>query len=631
MKNFAQFSTIKTGEAKLTQGFWASRVENYMDIIHNLESALLNEENAARLLNFGIAAGEIEGEFYMNFWSDGDCYKFLEGCLNQYATTKDAEILELVNKYIPWIEASQEEDGYLGTQTLLTDRERWVDIETHELYNMGHLHTLGCVHFEATGDDRLLKVALRNADYLWNLFSDEPYELANFGFNPSQIMGLIDLYRISKEEKYLELANLFVSMRGRKLEANSDTHSGKDCSQNRVPLREETQAVGHAVTGAYLYAGATDVYSHTGEEALLNASTRIWKDLIKRRIYITGAIGPQYVGISDRGDRVFESFASEYNLPHRVAYNETCANIAGAMWAKRMLQVTNEAEYGDWFETIMFNSGISGSSLDMKSYFYSNPAAHRKCNHIEPTFEQFSHVPNKRFFTFDCWCCPPQLLRTYTGMPKFIYSKNDKGIAINLFAGCDIKTTLANGSAAEVSMVTNYPWSDSVVINIDDAPQEGMELTFRIPAWCSEATLNGQAIAAGMHTKLVTKGETLSIILPMKVELYGANPLLEQSNGMVAVKRGPIVYCLEGTDISDEYTIDDLTMPINAKFTETTIDDLPYQMVGLETTMKVRPSEDTLYYKVKDDLDNEVKVRMIPYFSWANREEQDMSIWFPRT
>lgn len=625
------FSNIKTGEAKLTTGFWANRVENYMEIIYNLEAALLNETNAARLLNFGIAAGEVEGKFHDNYWSDGDCYKFLEGCCNQYATTKDERILDVINKYIPWIEASQEEDGYIGTQTLLTDIERWVDIEVHELYNMGHLHTLGCVHFEATGDDRLLKVAIKNADYLWDLFSPQPYELANFGFNPSQIMGLVDLYRTTADDRYLELADIFVSMRGRKLEAASETHSGKDCSQNRNPLRDETQPVGHAVTGAYLYAGATDVYSHTEEPALLDAVTRIWQDLVKRRIYITGALGPQYVGISDRGDRVYEAFASEYNLPHRVAYNETCANIAGAMWAKRMLNVTGEAEFGDWFETIMFNSGISGSSLDMKRYFYANPGAHRRDHHIEPTFEQFSHVPNQRFFTFDCWCCPPQLLRTYTGMPKFIYSKSEQGIAINLFAGSEIETELATGERVKVVINTNYPWTEAVTIKIEEAPTDGFDLTYRIPAWCDDARVDGVATASGMKKQTVKSGDQIDIVLPMKVELYGANPMLEQSNGMVAVKRGPVVYCLEGADIeSDQYTIDDLVLPVDAKFEEQTIKDLPYDMVGLKTQMDVRPKKDTLYFKVEPDLNKKVSVRLIPYFAWANREEQDMGIWFPR-
>lgn len=624
MKKYTKFQSLKTGDAHLTNGFWAKRVDEYMSIIENLESALLEEENAARMLNFGIAAGEVDGKFYMNEWSDGDCYKFLEGCMNQYAVTQDERILTVVNKYIPWIEAAQEADGYIGTQTLLTDQERWTDTENHELYNMGHLFTMSCIHHEVTGDMRLLNVAIKAADYLWETFSPRDFDLCHFGFNPSQIMGLVELHTLTGDNKYLELADIFTHMRGE----NPDI--GGDCNQNRVPLREETQPIGHAVTGAYLYAGAVDVYAKTGEPALLEAVERIWNDLVKRRIYITGGVGPQYVGVSDRGDPIYESFASEYNLPHRVAYNETCANIAVAMWAKRMLQVTSNAEYGDWMETILFNAGISGSNLDMTRYFYANPLAHRACHHIEPTFGQYSHVPNERFFTFDCWCCPPQLLRTFTGMPKWVYSVAEKAVSINLFAGAKLDTILPCGSPVTIDMETNYPWDQDVSIAIEDAPQGGVTLSYRIPAWCTGATVNGQVVEKGIHEITVSKGDKLAIHLPMSAQLYSANPMLEQANGMVAVKRGPVVYCLEGSDVEAGYTVDDLAISVNTQFTEEPIEDLPHGMVGLKANLVHRPQGETLYYPMTDDQDKQVSVRFIPYFAWANREEQDMSVWLPR-
>ncbi|WP_026973405.1 glycoside hydrolase family 127 protein [Aliagarivorans marinus] len=624
MEKYFKFTSLKTGEATLTNGFWANRVNDYMSIIENLEGALLSEDNAARMLNFGIAAGEVEGKFFMNEWSDGDCYKFIEGCMNQYAVTRDERILAVVNKYIPWIEAAQEDDGYIGTQTLLTEQERWTDTENHELYNMGHLLTAACVHHDVTGEKRLLNVAIRAADYLWETFSTRDFALCHFGFNPSQIMGLVELYQLTKEPKYLELADIFTHMRGENPEI------GGDCNQNRVALREETQPIGHAVTGAYLYAGAVDVYAHTGEAKLIEAVERIWQDLIKRRIYITGGVGPQYVGVSDRGDPIYESFAAEYDLPHRVAYNETCANIAVAMWAKRMLQVTNKAEYGDWMETILFNAGISGSNLHMTRYFYANPLAHRANHHIEPSFGQYSHVPNERFFTFDCWCCPPQLLRTFTGMPKWIYSVADKAVSINLFAGAKLDTVLPCGSPVNIDMQTNYPWDETVTIEVLDAPQGGLSLNYRIPSWCEGATLNGEAIAKGMHVLEVAKGDVLTLVLPMQPRLYAANPMLEQANGMLAVKRGPVVYCLEGSDIEEGYTIDDLAIPTNVSFKELAIDELPHNMVGLSAELIHRPKGDTLYFPMTEDAEQRVNVRFIPYFAWANREEQDMSVWLPR-
>lgn len=623
MDNFSKFQTLKTGDSKLTTGFWANRVNDYMGIIFNLEEALLSNDNAARMLNFGIAAGEVEGKFHMNEWSDGDCYKFLEGCINQYAVTNDERILTVINKYIPWIEASQEEDGYIGTQTLLTDRERWTDTENHELYNMGHLLTMACIHFEVTGDERLFNVAKKAADYLWVTFSPRPPELSHFGFNPSQIMGLVELYRLTNNENYLKLADIYTQMRG------ENPAIGGDCNQNHVALRDETHPTGHAVTGAYLYAGAADVYAQTGEKALLDAIERIWNDLIKRRIYITGGVGPQYVGYSDRGDPVYEAFTSEYNLPQRVAYNETCANIAVAMWAKRMLLLTNKAEYGDWMENILFNAGISGSNLEMTRYFYANPLAHKAHHHIEPTFGQYSHVPNERFFTFDCWCCPPQLLRTFTGMPKWIYAIAEKGVSINLFAGADLDTKLADGSQVKIVMTTDYPWDENVKIEVVDAPKDGIELTFRIPNWCNKATLDNQKIASGMHTIEVQKGQVLEIKLPMQAQLYAANPMVEQANGMCAIKRGSVVYCLESSDISNGVSIDELVISKDTLFTEEAIPEFPYNMVGLSADLMRRPQGDKLYYPILEDQEK-VSVRFIPYFSWANREEQDMAIWFPR-
>jgi len=614
---------VKPGEAKFNSGFWSKRVENYMPIIYAMESTLLDETNAARLLNFGIAAGEIEGKFHENAWSDGDCYKFIQGCSYQYAVTKDKEILDLLNKYIPWIEASQEDDGYICTQITLTDKERWAHPANHELYNFGHLFTAAVVNYEATNDERLLNVAKKAADYLCTVFIPLNKDLGDFGFNPSQIMGLIDLYRVTNKKEYLELADIFVTMRGTKL-------GNGDQNQNRVPLREEFKPVGHAVTGAYLYAGAAEIYSFTKEEALINSVEKIWNELTSRRIYITGGVCPTYVGISERGDNVEESFGDEYNLPHRIAYNETCANIAVAMWALRMYNITGKSTYGDWMETILFNAGISGGSLDMTEYFYANPLAHRKDDHIKPTFAQYKHVPNKRFKTFSCWCCPPQLWRTFTGLPSWIYSLTNDSVSINLFAGCELNTTLPDGSPIHINMETNYPWDETVSIKVLDAPKEGIDLRLRIPNWCAKATVNDNPTQSGVHTIKVNANDTITINLPMEVKLYQSNPMIEQANGMLAVKRGPVVYCLEGCDIEGNVKIDELVLPVDAKFKEETIKDLPYDMIGLRTELLHKTIGEEIYHPVTLPEDTKIPVRFIPYFSWANRGENDMSVWLPK-
>lgn len=623
MKTIKKYQPPNLGESKLTSGFWFNRTENYMHIIQSMENTLLDDKNAARLINFAIAAGEAKGAFYRNDWSDGDCYKFIEGCANQYAVTGDQRITDLMEPYIPWIEKAQEHDGYINTQITLTHIKRWEDPKHHELYNLGHLFTAGVTYYEATGDKRLLDVAIKAADNLCTVFLPINEELADFGFNPSQIMGLMDLYDVIGNEDYLTLADTFITMRGMK-------PTKGDFNQNRVPLREESKPVGHAVMAAYLYAGAADVYGYTQDKTLFTSLERIWQDMISKRIYITGGVCPLYSGISERGDNVHEAFGDEYDLPHRIAYNETCANIGIAMWARRMYNLTGEATYGDWMENILYNAGISGASLDMTSYFYANPLAHRAKEHIKPTFNQYAHVPNKRFKTFTCWCCPPQLWRTFSGMPRWVYAVSDKGVSINLFTGCELDTKLRNGEPVKVVMKTNYPWDKEVVIMIEQAPTDGMTLQYRIPSWCSKAKVNGHAKDPGVYEAVVKTGDKITLQLPMEAVFYEANPMVEQANGMVAVKRGPVVYCLEGHDIEGAYAMDELALSVEEGMEEVVIDELPYEMIGIKTHMYYKPKGQGLYHPRTPVEDKKVPVRLIPYFAWANRSEEDMSVWLNR-
>ena len=248
-------------------------------------------------------------------------------------------------------------------------KERWQNVHHHELYNAGHCFTAAAVHCEATGKRNLLEVAVRLADYLCGVFLPTPPALANFGFNPSQIVGLVDLYRVTGERRYLELAGVFVSNRG----SEPDPGFNGDLNQDRVPLREETAAVGHAVTATYLWAGAADVYAETGETAVLDALERIWNDVVATKLYLTGAVGADHFSASIRNDPVHEAFGLPHDLPNATAYTETCANIGQGMWAWRMAALTGDARYGDVLEQVLYNSGLSGMSADGTRFCYTNP------------------------------------------------------------------------------------------------------------------------------------------------------------------------------------------------------------------------------------------------------------------
>ena len=576
--------------------------------------ALLCPTNSARLLNFGIHAGEVDDKFYGEYWSDGDCYKFLEACIYVYQNTGDLAVKAVVDKYIPWIVASQQEDGYLNTQITLTGKERWSKVIHHELYNIGHFLTFASAHYDITGETVMLECARKLANYTYGVFKDYPRELAHFGFNPSQIMGLCDLYRVTGDVTYYKLAEIFVNMRG-------SAPGGTDQNQDRVPLREETMAIGHAVTSTYLYAGATDVYAQTGEAALLDALKRIYTDMTTRRTYITGASSPVFVGYSERGDLTHEAHATYYELPNKIAYNESCANIGNAMWAMRMLTVTGESKYGDFAEQVMYNAGISGSNLKLTRYFYSNPLSFRKDMPIYPDFAQFRHKSSRRWHTFTCWCCPPQLFRTMAGMGRWVYGQNKDTVYVNFFTDCDYVT-----QKLELQMRTKYPWEDRVTIDIKKADHQNIRI--RIPAWCKNPSVNGSAVTPGGFFEItVNTGDTVTVDLPMVARLIQANPNIEQDRGMIAVMRGPVVYCAEGLD--NPCRLDDLYIDPNGVITEQFEPNLLDGVVTLQVSAKCRKQKEELYYELVTE-ENNATVKMIPYYTWANREESDMSVWFPK-
>lgn len=639
MNEYRKFDLAEVGNTLLTDGFFGKRTEKYMDIIDSLLEALLTPTNSARLLNFGIAAGEIQEKFFGSNWSDGDCYKFLEGCCYVYQNKKDEKVKEILDKYIPWIEKSQESDGYICTQVTLQQNlgeldeeglarlklfnlgheivngnmKRWQKPANHELYNIGHLFTFSVAHFQATGDMRMINVAKKLADYLLTVFEGYPVEVAHFGVNPSQIMGLCELYKVTGEEKHYKLAEIFVNMRG-------SQPGGGEHNQDKTPLREETQAIGHAVMSTYLYAGATEVYAQTGEDALMVALKRIWRDMVDKKSYITGASSPIFVGHTEKGEVLHEAHGVQYDLPNKIAYNETCANIGSAMWAMRMLSVTEDTEYGDYAETVMYNSGISGTNLELTRYFYSNPLSYRKDNPITQAFTQYKHKSSRRWQTFTCWCCPPQVFRAIAGMGKFVYGVSENTIYVNFFTSCNYEN-----DNFKVSMTSNYPWESVVNIKVEKADNKKMKI--RIPAWCKAPTVNGKSVESGKYFELsINSGDEITLDLPMKAVFMQGNPNIESTRGLLCVQRGPVVYCAEGVDNSEK--IDNIYFDRNSEITEEYNADMLGGIVLLSTQAKVKEEQQSLYYEAITEA-KDTKLTLVPYYTWANREEADMSIWLP--
>ena len=627
---FARLKDVETGAVRWTDGFWADRFELCRGtIIPSMREALEEPKNAAFLENFHVAAGLKQGEHRGTKWSDGDCYKWMEAAAHVYGITGDEDLARQLDELIDVIAKAQEDDGYISTQVQLTERTRWDDLHTHELYNMGHLLTSACVHYRATGKDSFFGVAKTLGYCLCDVFLPRPPELAHFGFNPSNIMGAVDLYRATGEKKYLDLAGTFVSMRG-------SQPGGSDQNQARVPLRKETDAVGHAVTASYLYAGAADVYAETGEQALLDALNRIWEDVVERKMYITGGIGPLHRGLSQRRDSVHEAFAAAYELPNSTAYNETCANIGNAMWNWRMLAITGDAKYADVMEQVIYNTGLSGMSIDGKHFCYTNPLRWYGEDH-----GLLSNDSASRWFTFTCYCCPPQVARTIARMHEWVYGLSDEGVWVHLYGGSRLDTRLPDGSAVKLTQETRYPWDGHVEIAIEEAPSREISVCVRIPGWAegAEVRVNGEPLSAGAKPgtyaqikRAWTAGDRIEIDLPMPARLVRAHPRVEALRNQVAAMRGPVVYCLESVDLPEGVNIAEVHMPRDAALTlrhdEHTLGGVTL-LEGEARRIASCEWSGELYKPLADTDGESIPVTLIPYYAWHNRGAAEMTVWLP--
>lgn len=652
----SKLHSINLNEVKWTDGFWADKFTLVKDVTIPKMWEYFNGKDETKMghhwTNFLIVAGLKEGKWDGRSWDDGDLYKWVEAVAHVYAVTQDPKLDQQMDEIIKIIGQVQQDDGYISTQIIAEKRERFQSINHHELYNMGHLMTAASIHHRITGKDNFLAIAKKTGDYLYDTFKADKPELLPFGFNPSNIMGAVELYRTTGDAKYLELANIFIDNRGKTevgktlTAKQAEQHrnlAGTDHTQDRVPLRKESFAVGHAVTATYLYSGAADAYLESGDKKLLSALQRIWRDVTQRKVYVHGAVGTFTNGMSIRRDPVHEAFGDEYFLPNRKSYNETCANIGLAMWNWRMLNLSADAKYADVVERVFYNAGISGLGLDGDSFLYTN------------VLRRFgSKVPLLRSDRLKRWkgrigyCCPPQLARTIAKMHGYAYSKSEGALWLHLYGSNVLDTKLTDGSAIRLRQDTQYPWQGDIQLTVEAVEKnKSFSLQLRIPQWAADATLsiNGNDknidLTPGTYASLKrqwNKGDVVNLKLPMPVRLVQANPLVEETRGQVAVMRGPIVYCLESTDLPKGVDVMNVRLPRDIKWKS----EFKPQLLGGVTVLEgdaLYDEADTwpdspfdskkLYREITATQSKVQKVKLIPYYAWLNRGESQMSVWLP--
>lgn len=656
---YAVMTSTPVNAVEWTAGFWGDLFEVFSKISVQSMWETWQSEEGKGFNNFLIAAGEKEGKHHGPPFHDGDMYKWLEALAAVYAVTKDAELDKIMDRFIGCVVKAQRADGYIhtpviikekastvsdgknndntvvGTATGTKDDGAFVNRLNFETYNLGHLITAGIIHKRATGKTTLYNAAIKAGDFLYNFCKENAKELAGNAICPSHYMAVTELYRETGDKKYLELAKQFIDIRGM-------VENGTDDNQDRIPFREQYNAMGHAVRANYLYAGVADLYLESGEEQLMKNLTSIWQDIVNRKMYITGACGALYDGTSPDGtdykpdniQKVHQSYGRAYQLPHSTAHNETCANIGNMLFNWRMFLATGDGKYTDIIETCLYNSVLSGISLDGENYFYTNPMR------MSDEFPYTLRWPKERKKYISCFCCPPNTLRTLCEAQDYAYAQGKREIYVNLYGSNSLTTTLDEIGDVKLEQITEYPWDGTVKIIITKlSGMKKMSIKLRQPAWCMKSLIqkNGITVTPRYEKGYLVldgqwkEGDVISYTMQMPARIVEANPLVEESRGQVAVMRGPIVYCAESPDLNGE-DIDHIVVPVDAQFKPMWTRIGTMSLMSLEGEVNVRDEaswEGTLYRDIINKNKQKKNIRLIPYYAWGNRGKSEMTVWMP--
>jgi DUF1680 family protein len=588
-------------DVQVTDDFWGKRIRTNRTA--TVEANLRQCEVTGRIKNFAVAGKLVEGKHEGALYNDSDVYKVLEGVAYALAEDRDEALEKRADKIIDQIAAAQQSDGYLNTYyTLVEPQNRWKNIQYgHELYCAGHLIEAAVAYQQATGKTKLLDVARKLADNICDTFG--PGKKIEACGHEELELALVKLYRATGEKKYLEQAKFFLDVRG--------TAEGRkpfgDYAQDHKPVREQTEVTGHAVRATYLYCGMADVAALTGDEGLRRALESIWHDMVDRKMYVTGGIGPSASN---------EGFTVPYDLPNDRAYAETCAAIGMALWNHRMFLMSGDGKYADVLEREVYNGLLSGVSLSGDRFFYVNPLGSKGSHH--------------RVEWFGTSCCPTNVVRYVPGMGERMWARAGNGVWAVLYAGNSTTVPLDNGKV-KLKEETKYPWDGEVTVTVEPEKELAFDLHLRVPGWCEEAptlTVNGERQPVTASKGYVTlsrqwkAGDSVKLVLPMPVQRVYADPHVKADVGRVALMRGPVVYCLEGVDNGG--SVRNLVLPKEAKLEASFEKDL---LTGV-TVIRGEALKVTA-----DDDDRQVigreKFQAVPYFAWDNRKPGEMAVWLP--
>jgi len=608
-------SPVDFTAVKLQEGFWKDWVSTAVH--ETIPFSLQKCVETGRIDNFIFAGGIEEGKFKGEYgFNDSDLYKIMEGAAYSLMLDEDPELRAYLDSLVYYVSKAQEEDGYLYTAWTLKANEyndfacctyseegKWIETSnsSHEFYNVGHMYEAAVAHFLATGESKFLDVATKSADLIYDVCITQGNNYVP-GHQEIEI-GLVKLFRVTGEEKYLQLAKHLLDIRADVLDV--------EYSQAHLPVTEQSEAVGHAVRANYMYSAMADVAAITDDSAYLAAIGNLWSNVVEKKLSVTGGVGASRHG---------EAYGENYELPNHP-YNETCAAIANVYWNHRMFLLHGDSKYMDVLERTLYNGVMAGLSLDGTLFFYPNTLQHDG----ETTFNQ---GVNGRSPWFGCSCCPSNLSRFVPSVAGYAYATRGNRTYVNLFMNSKVMLETSEGALALVQQ-TGYPWEGNVRLEIENSNPVNASIHIRIPGWAGDEVvpsdlfrftgkrelapsvyINGEAQKVSTEKGYLVlegtweQGDVIELSIPMESRIIAAHESVEQKTGLRAVQYGPLVYCAEEIDNES---------------------DVLFALVN-DTTSFVAQYHPELLGGV-NVLEGE-ELRLIPYYAWANREVGKMNVWF---
>src|SRR3984957_16822975 len=625
---YAKLHSIPVQALTIEEGFWSKRRKTNAE--RSIPTMRVQLEEHGRMDNYRRLVGKSSAPQKGPYYSDSDIYKWTEAVGWVLQSGDRPELRKVTESMIREVVAIQEPSGYLNTyyqgdhvsQRMLPHEQE----VGHELYCLGHMLQAAIAYYRATGDSTLMDAGAKFVDnYLIPNYGPGANQKPIISGHPEIEMSLIELYRTTGKRQYVDLAG-YILHGDERATIQPRAIVYMFCG---IPFVSRTKLEGHAVRAMYACCGATDYYLETGDQTYWKTLNTLWEDLSKRQMYITGGVGARSQG---------EAFGEPYELPNEQAYGESCAAIGNMMWNWRMLAASGEARFTDVIERALYNGINSGMSLDGTTYCYRNPLAFDPSNYDKARGEQIRNP------WYDTTCCPPNLERTFGSLPGYFYSTSKDGLYVHLYDNSSLDWHLEDGTPIKMQQKTDYPWAGDVKLTMNPAHAADFTFYVRIPGWAEGAkvSVNGKPVDGARPGEYLPlrrnwkPGDIVSLNFPMTTEIVASNPRVSEDTARVAVRRGPIIYCMEELDQPAGVALPDISIRLTEKMEKDFHDEYAASLLDGVVVLhhdgaafETSSATEGLYMpmsaaKLKTRPAN---LKLIPYYSWANRQPTPMQVW----